>query len=276
MLAFTGPDISSHQHDAGVPLDFNAVRITGGHSFVIIKATQNNDYVNPFFKQDVIDAQNAGLVAMPYHYMGPAAAKEQTDWFLSVIGASFSKGPIWLDYEEHSTHAILHEMNMLLDPTPFHPGIYTYPYWWRNNGDPNCRLCGNHLLWYADYNRPATAAAPAPWTSVALRQTHGTSYFVPGLPGLNDMSHGEIDPAIILGSTYPTNPIPPITPEDGMARLISEDGHLAYGTDGAGHVWHVPSMSLENALIAAGIYGDGKVHPVPVGSIKTMQLVSGP
>ena len=58
----TGPDISSHQHDAGQPLDFGAVK-RAGHKFVIVKATQNTGYTNPFFVQDVRAARAAGLLA---------------------------------------------------------------------------------------------------------------------------------------------------------------------------------------------------------------------
>ena len=223
----TGPDCSSHQHDSGQPIDWGAVK-RAGHSFVIVKATQNDGYVNPFFVQDVRDAQAAGLLAMPYHYMGPAPASQQVGALLAIVRQVFDSGPIWLDYEEHSTHAILHEMERELDATPFRPGTYTYPDWWANNGDPTCQLCSRHPLWWADYNAGHNRPAPAPWSQVALRQTHGTSYAVPGLPGLNDMSRAEVDLATIL---TPPDPLPKPKPVpadlgDRMLVLINGDPHL--------------------------------------------------
>ena len=189
----TGPDISSHQHDSGRLLNFNAVR-DAGHDFVIVKATESNGYKNPFFAQDVQDVQNAGLVAMPYHYMGSSDPAAQINNFLNSISPIFPKGVLtWLDYEEHTDHNILHRMEQILDPTPYSPGVYTYPEWWRLNGAGNCQLCARHPLWFADYNNPATRPAPPPWNVVSLRQTHGSSYSIPGLPGGQDFSHSEVD-----------------------------------------------------------------------------------
>ena len=240
----TGPDISSHQHDSGQPLDFGAVE-RAGHTFCIVKATQNTGYTNPFFVEDVKAARAAGLVAMPYHYMGAAPAPEQVGALLSIVRQVFDGGPLWLDYEGHSSHTILHEMERELDGTPFHPGVYTYPDWWANNGDATCQMCSRHLLWFADYNASHDRTAPPPWTSVALRQTHGTSYAVPGLPGMNDMSRAEVDLATILASPAPLPPAPkPLPPPDlgdPMLVLVTGDPHL----------WEVTGSHLEHINAAA-------------------------
>lgn len=262
----TGPDISSHQHDAGVPLDFHAVK-AAGHSFVIVKATQDTGYTNPFFVQDVRDAQAAGLIAMPYHYMGPDAAAAQVGALLSIVRQCFTSGMLWLDYEEHTDHAVLHEMERELDATAFRPGVYTYPDWWANNGDPTCQLCSRHPLWWANYSPPYTLGAPAPWSQVALRQTHGTAYAVPGIPGMNDMSRAEVDLATLTGIKIP---IPTLTEDPDMARLISEDGKAIWGTDGV-RVYHVPNPTVLASLKASGVYGDGKVTAVPAGTIASLE-----
>ena len=228
----TGPDISSWQHDSGQVLDFNAVK-AAGHNFVIVKATEDSGYVNPYFAQDVRDVQAAGLIAWPYHYMGPSSAASQVDAVLAAVGQVLTSGMLWLDYEEHSTHAILHEMKRELDATPFRAGVYTYPDWWANNGDPTCQACAAHPLWWADYNPAHNRPAPAPWSQVTLRQTHGTSYAVPGLSGLNDMSRAEVDLATIL---IPSMPPPPPDLEDRMLVLVTGDPHL----------WEIVGSRLEH------------------------------
>ena len=227
-----GPDISSHQHDSGAPLNFNAVK-AADNQFVIVKATQNDGYKNPYFEQDVNAVRGAGLVAMPYHYMGPGSPTTQVANFLNSIRSVFPKGTLaWLDYEEHTDHNILHQMELTLDPTPFSPGVYTYPDWWANNGDPNCKLCARHPLWFADYNNPANRPAPSPWNVVSLRQTHGTSYSVPGLPGLNDYSHTEVDFNSLIRS-----------------HGVSDQNHTGpAGTPG----WYVHPLDLHTPLFAGG------------------------
>ena len=241
----TGPDISSHQHDAGVPLDFKAVK-AAGHEICIVKATQNTGYTNPYFVQDVRDAKAASMkLVMPYHYLGPDKASAQVDAMLKIIRPVFRQGIIWMDFEEHSTHAILHEMDRLLLRTPYRPGIYTYPNWWLNNGDPTCVECSRIPLWWANYSAPYVLPAPAPWGQVAIRQTHGTSYPVPGLPGLVDMSRVEVDLAFLRGSdTPPIQPLPPMLDSgDKMLFLITDDPHL-WETVGS-HNEHINAQAWE-------------------------------
>ena len=262
MSTGTGPDISSHQHDAGVPIDFNAVR-NAPNQFVIVKATQNESYKNPFFKQDVDAVRAAGMVAMPYHYMGPGNYQTQIANMLNSIQPVFPSGALlWLDYEEHTDHNILHQMELQLDPTPFSPGVYTYPEWWKNNGDANCALCKRHPLWWADYNHPATRPAPLPWTVVSLRQTHGSSYSIPGLTGGQDYSHTEVDFNSLIGS-----------------HGVSSQGHTGpAGTPG----WYVHPLDVRIPMFIGGdvkhvqekigiIPADGMYGPMTKQSVMAWQ-----
>lgn len=279
-----GPDISSHQHDSGTP-DFKKVK-ADGNDFIIIKATQGAGYVNPYFAADVAGARAAGLIVMPYHYMNSDDPQREVDAFMRQVKPVFPMGVLgWFDYEENTNHNILHRMEQILDPTPYFSGVYTYPEWWRLNGSRNCALCRRHPLWWADYNVPAVRPAPAPWGLVSIRQTHGTSYKVNGLPGLNDMNRAEVDlatlpgmghlkknPPVIVVKPKPTPP--PIILEDDMARLISEDNNVTiYATNGVGSVWHVPNPTVKNDLTKTGVYGDGKVTLVSPGTVAALKAI---
>lgn len=226
-LALTGPDISSWQHEGGATLDFPAVK-ADGHSFCIVKATQNTGYTNPYFVQDVREARAANLKTWPYHYLGPSSAASQIDAMIKVIRPVFLKGVIWMDFEEHTNHGILHEMNRLLIDTPYRPGIYTYPSWWAKYGDPYCQECAQHPFWWANYSAPYILPPPSPFAKVSIRQTHGTSYRVAGLPGLVDMNRLEVAMSTLYGSDAPPiTPLPPKQdPGDKMLFLITDDPHL--------------------------------------------------
>ena len=185
----TGPDISSHQHDAGVPLDFHAVK-AAGHSFVIVKATEGSSYTNPYFAGDVHDAHAAGLVTWPYVWVSPSNGVAQGRHALAVIEPVFVRGSlVWLDYEQEGvSHDTLHALRIELEGAGYRTGTYTFPDFWHRVGAPDCTDCGSRPLWWADYNPSHDRPAPPPWGHVSLRQTHGTSYAVPGISGLQDMS----------------------------------------------------------------------------------------
>ncbi len=58
--------------------------------------------------------------------------------------------------------------------------------------------------------------------------------------------------------------------EQTVAALISEDMKKVYGFDGV-RTWHVPNPDTLRAVKVTGVYGDGKVHQVPVGTIKSLE-----
>lgn len=68
---------------------------------------------------------------------------------------------------------------------------------------------------------------------------------------------------------------PPTPKDDPMARLIkSKDNPAVYGTDGAGHRWHVPSTTVLGDLRRSGIYGDGAITVVSQATIDSLKLVT--
>ncbi|MGC4835987.1 GH25 family lysozyme [Micromonospora vinacea] len=64
-----GIDVSSHDHNLG-PINWAGV-VAEGNKFVYIKATEGNDYLNPFFNGDYTAAKAAGLFVGAYHFARP-------------------------------------------------------------------------------------------------------------------------------------------------------------------------------------------------------------
>lgn len=89
-----GIDISSHQaglNVAGLWADF-----------VIVKATEDDDYVNPY----VVSQANATLGASKrlgfYHFARPGDAAAQARYFVSAVGSFRGKATLWLDWEANA------------------------------------------------------------------------------------------------------------------------------------------------------------------------------
>lgn len=78
-----GIDISSNNHSGGVIFNFGEVK-AAGYDCVWVKATQGNNYLNPYLIGDVRDAANNGLKVGVYHFYSATAGtvEEQAEWFL--------------------------------------------------------------------------------------------------------------------------------------------------------------------------------------------------
>jgi lysozyme len=80
----TGIDVSHHNGD----IDYEAVR-EAGHRFVIAKATQDNDFIDPMFPLNVARARAAGLTVGAYHFFDYTLdGREQADHFIDRVEAA--------------------------------------------------------------------------------------------------------------------------------------------------------------------------------------------
>jgi hypothetical protein len=77
-----GIDISSNNHQGEV-FNFADVK-AAGYDTVYVKATQGNNYLNPYLIADVRDAANNGLKVGVYHFYDAAhgTPQQQADWFM--------------------------------------------------------------------------------------------------------------------------------------------------------------------------------------------------
>ena len=220
-----GMDVSSHQHQYGQAIDWNAVR-AAGHDFTIIKATEGTTYTNPYFATDAFDAAQAGLIHGVYHYARPGRpvvsdAVAEATAYVGVAGLLHDPGvlPPVLDLEENGvltpteliswTQTWLDTVQQLTGRAPI---IYTYRYFWATRMAGTTAFIANPL-WLADYN-PTFGGTVGGWPTWMMWQyTAGAS--VPGVYGKVDMNrfNGTLDQLIAMANGLP---VPVILPPAGV------------------------------------------------------------
>lgn len=138
-----GIDISSHQ--AGLNI--------GGlwADFVIVKATEDDDYINPY----MVSQANATLGASKrlgfYHFARPGDAAAQASYFVSAVGSLRGKATLWLDWEDNAVPQGPGWAKTWLDTvvslTGATPGIYMNGS--AVNGYDWSAVASQYPLWYA-------------------------------------------------------------------------------------------------------------------------------
>ena len=130
--------------------------------FVIVKATEDDDYVNPY----MVSQANATLAASKrlgfYHFARPGDAAAQARYFVSAVGALRSRATLWLDWEDNAVPLGPGWAKVFLDTvrslTGSTPGIYMNGS--AVNGYDWSSVASQYPLWYAggseysDYGRP--------------------------------------------------------------------------------------------------------------------------
>lgn len=159
-----GIDISSHQaglNVAGLWADF-----------VIVKATEDDDYVNPY----MVSQANATLGASKrlgfYHFARPGDAAAQARYFVSAVGSFRGKATLWLDWEANAVEQGPGWAKTFLDTvrslTGSTPGIYMNGS--AVSGYDWSAVASQYPLWYAggpDYS------------------DYGSSYSDPAVPNVS-------------------------------------------------------------------------------------------
>ena len=149
-----GIDISSHQgglHVAAIWADF-----------VIVKATEDDDYVNPYMGSQAQATLGAGKRLGFYHFARPGDAAEQARYFVDAVRGYVGKATLWLDWEANAVpqgpgwaKAFLDTVRSLTGSTP---GIYMNGS--AVNGYDWSSAAAAYPLWYAggpdysDYGQP--------------------------------------------------------------------------------------------------------------------------
>ena len=159
-----GIDISSHQsglHVAAMWADF-----------VIVKATEDGDYVNPYMVSQAQATLGASKRLGFYHFARPGDAAAQARYFVSAVGALRAKATLWLDWEANAVpqgpgwaKTFLDTVRSLTGSTP---GIYMNGS--AVNGYDWSAVAREYPLWYAggpDYS------------------DYGTSYSDPAVPNVS-------------------------------------------------------------------------------------------
>ena len=138
-----GIDISSHQGGLNVPAIWA--------DFVIVKATEDDDYVNPYMVSQAQATLGASKSLGFYHFARPGDAAAQARYFVSAVGALRAKATLWLDWEADAVaqgpgwaKTFLDTVKSLTGATP---GIYMNGS--AVNGYDWSAVASQYPLWYA-------------------------------------------------------------------------------------------------------------------------------
>ena len=164
-----GIDISSNNTR---PIPWKDLK-DAGVGFVIIKCTEGLTYTNPYFAQDVQDAQKEGMQVAAYHFLHPDLdGAAQARFAQDVVRGVDSKMAIWPDVEIMSSNGF---SGISLCVTNFFEVVgggpkrmYSNPYYYSNLKSIGC---GVDWLWLAN---PSPALMDT-WSEIVMTQDLGPS-----------------------------------------------------------------------------------------------------
>lgn len=187
-----GVDVSSW--NAGL----NLARIDA--DFVIIKATQGDDYYNPLCRTHAAQAIDSGKLLGFYHYVNGCGAEREADYFVSFVHEWWGVAVLALDWESLQNSAwgnldYLRDLTQrVIAKTGVRPLIYCsasmFP--WQLASDLDCGA------WVAQYaSNDATGYQDAPWNegaySCAIRQ-YSSMGQIDGYTGALDLDKAYMTP----------------------------------------------------------------------------------
>ena len=240
-----GIDVSSYQGGLYIPPIWA--------DFVIVKATEDDDYVNPYKDSQAQDTLSAGKRLGFYHFARPGDAAAQARCFVDAVRGYIGKATLWLDWEANAVEQGPGWAKTFLDTvrslTGSTPGIYMNDS--ALNGYDWSVVAGEYPLWYADpenyntvymgYIDPAVPSVPY-WGQPLIHQ-YSQCGQLPGYNGnldfdrLRDRSAWD---AMIGGghvaASAPAAPVAQASPytgrwnkSDGQGELVC-DGDLGPAT----------------------------------------------
>lgn len=140
-----GIDISSWQGD----IDLSKLDI----DFVIIKATEAQNYVNPYCDPKVQQAKKLGLKWGFYHFAQSGSATAEADYFIEHTSNYFGEGIPVLDWEVNQSVAWVNEfVKRIHDKMGVWPWIYANP--WRFNQSGVEKNCARWIASYPSVTHP--------------------------------------------------------------------------------------------------------------------------
>lgn len=236
----SGPDVSHWQHAAG-PVTWSQVKGPAAQSFAISKATEDTNFVDPFFAADYAAERANGLVRGGYHYARPAlpmsTAVAQADFYAATIGNVQEAGdlPPIMDFEEGgglSPRDLITWgqtfLGELMARTGRVPMIYTYRNFWRTEL-LNSSAFIRYPLWIADYTAGATVPTPpliGSWPTWTMWQWTSTAH-LPGISGVVDNSHFNGTAQQLAAFADGTHPsvLPAVAPQAPIAVQAGPAGN---------------------------------------------------
>lgn len=178
--------------------------------FVIIKATQGTNYIDPCFQKFYAQAMSLGKKIGLYHYYGSGEPEAQAEHFLQTVRSYIGKSVLVLDWEvdqnpDFKKGPALPKrfLDYVLAKTGVHPLIYMSKSVCREYNWTEV-VKGNYGLWMAQYaNKKPTGYQDKPWTDqkglgafkgYAIHQ-YSSAGRLPGYGGSLDLDIAYMTPA---------------------------------------------------------------------------------
>ena len=171
-----GMDVSRYQGNVNWQAAYD-----NGARFAYIKATERNNYVNPYFAQQYNGSYNVGMIRGAYHFAIPSATSGtvQANYFVDHGGGWSADGktlPGALDIEYNpysggtcyglSQQAMVNWINAFstryYQRTGRYPTIYTSTSWWSQCTGNLGNFSSTNPLWVARYSS-SVGTLPYPW-----------------------------------------------------------------------------------------------------------------
>lgn len=159
---FKSIDVSHYQGS----IDWKKVR-ESGVEFSFIKASESVGYVDPFYKENVRKAREAGVLVGSYHFARGGDPNKEADFFLSVVGDIQQGELLALDWEiEHASPSAWCRafLDRVESKVGFKPLLYTNEARVKSI-DWSKVVAGDFGLWVAKY----------PWIDIGIAGTKPTS-----------------------------------------------------------------------------------------------------
>jgi hypothetical protein len=147
-----GIDVSSYQSG----ISFSQVK-SEGFSFTVIKATEGDNYVNPYYAAQTQASLDAGLYTMSYHFVHSADENGQVAEVENNVRKDL---PLWLDSEVDGSgeYAVSVDLVGHLRANGWNvAGTYLPRWFWSQIGSPDLTPLG--LLWSSGYPGGSGAAS---------------------------------------------------------------------------------------------------------------------
>jgi lysozyme len=201
---FLGIDVSAHNHDGGVAIDWKSARAAGVR-FVFVKATEGSGRAsaastNSWFKKDWSGAKAAGIARGAYHFARPrypmTTAASDARAFVAVLKAQGGTGELAPALDVEVTGGLspaalsswidgwLREATRLLGRRP---AIYSGRGFWTSYLGDTTKF-KSYPLWMANHTKAsAPVALPGGWGAWSYWQYSATGK-IAGISGAVDLS----------------------------------------------------------------------------------------
>lgn len=171
--ATSTPPAPQHAHGIDISSYQSGLNVAGlWADFVIVKATEDDDYINPYMVSQANSTLSASKRLGFYHFARPGDAAAQARYFVSAVGSFRGKATLWLDWEANAVEQGPGWAKTFLDTvrslTGSTPGIYMNGS--ALNGYDWSSVAAAYPLWYAggpDYS------------------DYGSSYSDPAVPNVS-------------------------------------------------------------------------------------------